>query len=137
MTTLGAGNRAKGTAEVERSCAEQSTPNSADWAHLARVNRRQRYGAQPGALADALVRRGLATRAAGAAGAALAAARSDGSTGPGRPTVSVVASGDLYLSSRVNRAQTARAIDGELASVLTPTRARSVTIVVGAGDDRG
>src|SRR4051812_19730744 len=103
MTTLGAGNRGKGTAALESTCATEGPSDPSAWPRLARVNRQQRYGTEPGALADALATRGLATRPDGAAGAALAAARSDGALAPGRPAVLVHESGDLYVSNTSDR----------------------------------
>ncbi|MFL6240365.1 MAG: hypothetical protein ACJ735_12825 [Actinomycetes bacterium] len=137
LTTLGAGNRAVGTPALDRECPRTGHPDPSAWPTLRRVNRGQRFGAQPGALADALAAHGLAARPAVGAGAWLAAARSDGSVASGPPAVLVVEFGQLYDAADAVRANVLADIDRDIAAVFATTGPDDIKVVVGAGDERG
>jgi hypothetical protein len=137
MTTLGAGNRATTTRVVDRQCAATNAAiDATDWRSVVSANRRQRYGAEPGALGRVLEAHGQGTRATGAAGATLAAGTPPvGSLAAGPPAVDVVAAANIYASTSATRTAATTAVDDYLAPWLGVPPPQTVVIVVGAGDD--
>ncbi len=150
--TLGAGNFAR----TERHAAEACKPMSvnvqspdgiggnlgADQQYLVQVNRALPYGAQPGALAEAV----RCTTAVGP-GAAVAAARPFGrvdryvATLPDDPggllstcVLSIVDIGTISGTDPVQRQAQARAADALMARVLAARPAHSLVIVAGLAD---
>ena len=137
MTTLGAGNRAVATPQIEARCAA-STLNATliDVDALRRANRNQRFGTRPGALGDALAGVGLAIEADGAPGVQLAALTTNTQTrgSSDYSVVSIIADAGVYDARRDDRAGALNSLDKRLAVQLSSSPGR-LTLIVGAGDE--
>jgi hypothetical protein len=136
MTTLGAGNRAVATPELEATCDTNASPISfGQLSVLRRANRDRYFGTRPGALGDALASRGLGIAVDGGGGVLLAGLITIAQPQPVTRGValSIVEDAGVYDVRRPQREAALRALDARLSNRLRAP-APTVTLVVGAGD---